>query len=33
MARPPKETPLRDIMAASVMVVPPQRTSEHGADD
>jgi CBS domain-containing protein len=28
LARSPKETPLRDIMATSVMVVPPQRTSE-----
>ena len=28
MARSPKETPLRDIMTTSVMVVPPQRTSE-----
>ena len=28
VARSPMETPLRDIMATSVMVVPPQRTSE-----
>ncbi len=28
VARSPKETPLRDIMATSVMVVPPERTSE-----
>ena len=28
VARSPKETPLRDIMATPVMVVPPQRTSE-----
>ena len=28
MARSPRETPLRDIMTTSVMVVPPQRTSE-----
>ena len=28
MARAPKETPLRDIMTTSVMVVPPRCTSE-----
>lgn len=28
MARSPKETPLRDIMTTSVMIVPSQRTSE-----
>ena len=28
MARSPKETPVRDIMTAPIMVVPPQRTSE-----
>jgi CBS domain-containing protein len=28
MARSPKETPLRDIMTAPIMVVPPQRTSD-----
>jgi CBS domain-containing protein len=27
LERSPKQTPLRDIMATSVMVVPPQRTS------
>ena len=28
LERSPRETPLRDIMTTSVMVVPPQRTSE-----
>lgn len=28
LARSPQETPLRDIMATPVMIVPPQRTSE-----